>query len=209
MLIKHLKVFLLLSLLTLSFSLPASTEEADKKKYASVARVLQDIAAINKQASELTEEDTDNGDKLQVFIQQKRALFKNLLLIIRGSLIDYDVAAISEKDIQLLQSKISINRSRGHSAAVQRDQFSIEWHRTRRDMGSFVVYLVESSRSYQSFDITLKEINRRLKEITHKIEKLPEPIVTAGVVYESIIENRTSLSNIYHLYQDFLEYVKV
>ncbi|NOQ14808.1 MAG: mechanosensitive ion channel [Methyloprofundus sp.] len=193
------RIFLLLILLLLPFQLKAGSAE---EKYAVVAGIFNTIAEINQQAAAV-----DNEAKLQVLIKEKNALFKKLLLVIRGSFIDYDVQAINQEDLKLLQSKIGINRSRGHVVAVQRDQFDIDYYLTRREIGRFVVYLVESSRNYQSKEAIIKEIQKRIKTVKQKIKATPEPFTGESEIYQVAAKNHDRLLQTYNIYRDFLEYV--
>ena len=193
------RFFLLIIFLLLSFQLKANGAE---DKYAAVAGIFKSVAEINKQATAV-----DNEEKLQVLIKEKNALFKNLLLVIRGSFIDYDVQAINQEELKLLQSKIGINRSRGHVVAVQRDQFDIDYYLTRREIGRYVVYLVEASRNYQAKEEILKETKKRIKIVKQKIKATPEPFTGESEIYLAVEKNYDNLIQVYNIYRDFLDYV--
>lgn len=201
MILKKFASFFLLTILLL-LSLQLKADGSAEEKYAAVADIFKRVAVINKQAAAL-----ENDDKLQGLIQEKNAQFKNLLLVIRGSFVDYDVQTLNQEQIKLLQSKIGINRSRGHVVAVQRDQFDVDYYLTRRDIGEFVVYLVEASRNYLSKEEIIKETKERIKAVKQKIKSIPQPLEGESEIYQLVAANYDHLLQVSYLYRDFLEYV--
>ena len=193
------RFFLLIIFLSLPFQLKANSAE---EKYSTIAGLFKNVAEINQQATSV-----DNETKLQSLINAKNALFENLLLVIRGSFIDYDVQAINQEELKLLQSKVGINRSRGHVVAVQRDQFDIDYYLTKREIGRYVVYLVESSRNYQAKEEILKETKERIKIVKQKIKAVPKPFEGESDIYQVVAQNHDHLLQSYNIYRDFLEYV--
>ena len=194
-----IRFFLLSVLLSMPFQLKAN---AGEEKYAAVSSIFMNVADVNKQATSI-----ENEDKLLGLIDQKNALFKNLLLVIRGSFVDYDIQSIDQDELKLLQSRIGINRSRGYVAAVQRDQFDVDYYLTRREIAKYVVYLVEASRNYESKEDILKDAAARIKHIKQKIKSLQKPLQGESEVYQLIAQNHDHLLQAYNLYRDFLEYV--
>lgn len=196
------RFFLLIVLLLFSFQLRADSVDSADKKYVAIADILKNVADINRQAATL-----DDDAKLQGLIKEKNTLFKNLLLVIRGSFVDYDVDTIGQEKLKLLQSKIGINRSRGHVVAVQRDQLDVDYYLARREIGGFVVYLVEASRNYQSKEAIIEEVKKRIKALKQKIKLIPKPFEGESDLYKVVEKNHDHLLQIYNLYRDFLEYV--
>lgn len=192
-------VYLLVFLLVVSFQLQANSED----KYVAITAVFKNVAEINRDIANSEEDDS----KLQVLLQEKNSLFNNLLLVIRGSFVDYDVQEIGSKELSLLQSKMSINRSRGNVVALQRDQFAADFIFAKRKIGSYVVFLVEASRNYLSEEEIIKKTGLRLKELKKKIDTTPEPMQGDSPIYQSVEKNHANLMQIYAVYQDFLEYV--
>lgn len=94
-------------------------------------------------------------------------------MVIRGSYIDYDVNALHKDELQILTSKISINRTRGNVAAVQRDQYKVDDYMLRREIGQFVVFLVESSRDFQSIELVTNEVNGRINKLKKNRKQPP------------------------------------
>ena len=144
-----------------SFQLKAE----DERKYAAISNILTDVSDVNQTIIEL-----EDDKKLSRLILEKNNLFANLLLIIRGSFVDYDVELINKEELQLLQSKININRARGNVVAVQRDQFDVAFYLSKRDIGRFVVYLIEASRDYQSKGHIIEYTEQKIDKIKRKIK---------------------------------------
>lgn len=184
------------------FSMQGFAEEGDRR-YAAIEDVLIDVATLNQQISENKDE-----TKLTRLIKNKDDLFDRLMMVIRGSALDYDIESINKSELQLLNSKIRINRARGNKAAVQRDQFSIDYYLAKRDIGSLVVFLVEASRNYLPEEEILAEIEARIAKIKKKIKAMPEPLQGDSKIYQDIAKNYQDLKRIYTVYLDFLEYVK-
>lgn len=203
---RYSKYLLLIFLLLLPFQLKAESNKAEEK-YAAIADVFKKVAAVNNEAATISGEEVDDEADIQSLIQQKNALLKNLLLIIRGSFIDYDVQAINQEKIELLQSKIGINRSRGNFIAVQRDQYDVDYYLTTRELGRYVVYLVTASRDYQAKEEIIKESKERLKFVTQQIKATKSPPEGDSDIFENAATNYIHLLQIYNVYRDFLEYV--
>lgn len=198
---KIFSIFLLILLASVASQLKADNTE---EKYWAVADIFSEITEINKQAATIEDE-----AKIQGLIQQKNAEFKNLLLIIRGSFIDYNVEALNNDEVELLQSKISINRARGNVVAVQRDTFDVDYYLTKRDIGRFVVYLVEASRNYQSQAEIAKETKARIKAVNQQIRAIAKPLQGETEIYQAVAKNHANLLHITNVYRDFLEYVLI
>ena len=198
-----LKKIITLSLLTLFLLIPLQSKaEGGEKKYVEVSSLFKRVIELNQESM------TVHDDiKIQYLIEEKNTQFKNILLLIRGSFVDYDVQTMDQAEITKLQSKIGINRSRGHAVAVQRDQFAIDYYFVRREIGGFIVYLVEASRNYQSKKAIVKETKKRLTSVQKKRVKLLEPLSGQGDIYEDRVKNHAKLLQLYNVYSDFLDYV--
>ena len=196
---KIIRIFLCLGLMLCSAQVFA---EGDKR-YIAISDILMEVAELNQNIS-LNEDET----KLTQLIKKKDGLFEQLMMVIRGSAIDYDLESINKSELQLLNSKIRINRARGNKVAVQRDQFSIDYYLAKRDIGSFVVFLVGASRNYLPEEKILAETESRIAKIKKKIKTMPEPLQGEGDIYQNVAKNHQSLMRISIVYLDFLEYVK-
>ncbi len=196
---KFVRIFLYLGLMLCSLQAFA---EADKR-YVSITDILVEVAELNQQTF-LNEDET----KLAQLIKNKDALFKRLMMVIRGSSIDYDIESINKSELQMLNSKIRINRARGNTLAVQRDRFSVDSYLARRDIAQFVVFLVESSRTFQSKEQIIKEVESRIAQLKKKINTTVEPLKGEAEIYQTLTKNHQDLMRIYAVYLDFLDYVK-
>lgn len=197
---QFIRVFLLTFLLFLSFQLQAANDE---ERYVVIVDIFKNVGEINQEITAIAEDDV----KLQTLLQNRNVVFQNLLLVIRGSFIDYDVQEIGNAELKLLQSKISINRSRGNTVAVQRDRYTTDYILIKRKMGAYVVYLVEASRDYKAKDEIIKETQKRIKSIKNKINSISAALEGDSEIYQDVEKNRIQLLRVYTVYQDFLEYV--
>ena len=195
---KLINIFLLTILLFAPLQLKAESED----KYIAISSMFKDVAEVNQEIA-----NNDDDVKLQILLQEKSSLFRHLMLVIRGSFIDYQVAGIDNDELKLLRSKISINRSRGNSVAVQRDQYDIDFIMTKRAIGEFVVYLVDASRNYKPEEDIVGDTKQKIKQIKQKIKATPEPIQGDSPIYQDLAQNHADLLKIYAVNLDFLEYV--
>ncbi|WP_428356371.1 mechanosensitive ion channel family protein [Methyloprofundus sp.] len=193
-----INIFLLTILLFAPLQLKAESED----KYIAISSMFKDVAEVNQEIA-----NNDDDVKLQILLQEKSSLFRHLMLVIRGSFIDYQVAGIDNDELKLLRSKISINRSRGNSVAVQRDQYDIDFIMTKRAIGEFVVYLVDASRNYKPEEDIVGDTKQKIKQIKQKIKATPEPIQGDSPIYQDLAQNHADLLKIYAVNLDFLEYV--
>lgn len=196
---RFIGVFLFMILLLLSFQLKAD----DERKYAEIADILTKVSVINQQIA-----DNEDEAELPKFIQDRNTLFADLLLIIRGSYQDYQVESLNQEELQLLQSKISINRSRGNTVAIQRDQYDVDFYLTKREIGRFVVYLVESSRDYQTAEQVIQYTKEKISALKKKMKATPPPLEGESQIYLDVAKNYNDLIRSYGTYLDFLEYVQ-
>lgn len=195
---KFINIFLLLFLLLVSFQLRANVED----KYVAISAMFKNVAEINQEIAE-----NDDDAKLQILLKDKNNAFRNLLQIIRGSFIDYDVQDIDNEKLKLLRSKIGINRSRGNTVAVQRDEYDADFIMTKRAIGEYVVYLVQASRNYKTKDEIIADTKQKIKELKQKIKSTPEPVIGESEIYQGLAKNHANLMRTYTLYSDFLDYV--
>jgi len=129
-------------------------------------------------------------------------------MVIRGSSIDYDVDSINRSEMQMLKSKIRINRARGNNVAVQRDRYSVDFYLAKRHIGHFVVFLVESGRNFQSQEKIMDEAASRIKQIKKIIKNTSEPLQGDTEIYQNVAKNYQRLTHIYVVYLDLLNYVE-
>lgn len=195
---KFINIFLLLFLLLVSFQLRADSED----KYVAISATFKNVAEINQEIAE-----NDDDVKLQVLLKDKNNLFRNLLQIIRGSFIDYHVQDIDNEELKLFRSKIGINRSRGNTVAVQRDEYAADFIMTKRAIGEYVVYLVQASRDYKTKDEIVADTKQKIRALKQKIKSTPEPVTGESEIYQDLAKNHADLMRIYTVYSDFLDYV--
>ncbi|BCG62801.1 MAG: MscS family membrane protein [Methyloprofundus sp.] len=176
--------------------------QAEEQKYSAIANIFRNVSDLNQKIL-LNEDET----QLRKLLEEKNSLFASLLLVIRGSYIDYDVNALHKDELQILTSKISINRTRGNVAAVQRDQYKVDDYMLRREIGQFVVFLVESSRDFQSIELVTNEVNGRINKLKKKQKATPKPLQGDSLIYQNVAKNYDHLTKLYATYLDFLEYV--
>lgn len=195
---KFIKIILLMFLFATSFQLKANSDG----KYIAITGMLESVSEVNQQISE-----NDDDEQLQVLLKDKHALLRNLLQIIRGSFIDYEVQSIDDEKLKLLRSKIRVNRLRGNTVAVQRDEYNADYILTKRAIGEYVVYLVEASRNYKPKEEIIAETKQRMKLFKQKVKATPEPIEGESEIYQDLAKNHMYLLRIYAVYQDLLEYI--
>ncbi len=198
MILKRYALFLSLFFF-MALSLPIVA--AEDKKYKTISESLHKIADINQIIKE-----NNNDESLRLLIQEKNAEFKFLLSFIQHSFIDYDINSLKEDELELLKSKIQLNRSRGNLAALQRDEFAVDFIMTQREIGHFVVYLVNSMRHYQSKTAVETEVKRRLKALKQTINQQEIPLTGQHKLYQQIATNYVDLEKIQAVYLDFLDY---
>jgi len=202
---KFINVILLMGLLV--FSVQGRAEEQEipegEEEYASIIHVIREVSEVNEQISV-----SDDEAELRKLIDKKNNLFGRLLLIIRGSIVDPEVESINKEELQILYSKVRINRSKGHVAAAQRDQFKIYYYRTRRDIARFMIFVVQASAQYLPKAEIIKEARSRIKKLSKSIESIEEPLQGESETYNDIEENFQEVMRIYAVYMDFLQYVK-
>jgi len=196
---KFIRIFLYLGLMLCSLQAFAEVD----KRYVAIADILVEVAELNQQIF-LNEDET----KFAQLIKNKDALFERLMMVIHGSSIDYDIESINKSELQMLNSKIRINRARGNTLAVQRDRFSVDYYLTKRGIAQFVVFLVESSRAFQSKEQIIKEVESRIVQLRKKIKTTVEPLKGETEIYQKLTKNHQDLMRIYAVYLDFLDYVK-
>ncbi|NOQ16797.1 MAG: mechanosensitive ion channel [Methyloprofundus sp.] len=176
--------------------------QADEQKYSAIANIFRNVSDLNQKIL-LNEDET----QLRKLLEEKNSLFASLLLVIRGSYIDYGVNTLHKDELQILTSKISINRTRGNMVAVQRDQYKVDDYMLRREIGRFVVFLVESSRDFQSTELVTSEVGGRINKLKKKQQATPKPLQGDSLIYQNAAKNYDYLTKLYATYLDFLEYV--
>jgi MscS family membrane protein len=195
--------------------LPLSSQAATSGSYSAIADVFATVIALDEKASknevkELTEGTVAGGEKdakFEKLITEKNLHFQQLLLMIRGTFSDFDAEKINKKEIRFLQSKIAINASRGNTLAVQRDKYLIARYIEQRERASFIQYLANASRDYETKENILLEAKKYLNRVINNkndIKKLP---VNEGGIYVVAEKNRQDLVRSYLVSVDFIHYV--
>ncbi len=197
-----LKNSLYLLLLISLFLFPFQSSAESKNDYTAASDVLHSIAAVNKEIAQSKDDKT-----LHKLLENKNNLLHNLLLIIRGSFIAYDNNNLYKNELNLLHSKISINRSRGNTVAVQRDQYEVDYYLTARKIGLFAEYLVNASRNYETEKQISLNVKKRIKALKSEIKSLAPPPVGESKIYIDAAQRYTELRQIQAVYMDFLTYV--
>jgi len=184
------------------FLFPFQSRATNKNDYTAAADVLHSIAEVNKEIA-LSKDDAT----LHKLLENKNNLLHNLLLIIRGSFISYNNNDLYKDELSLLQSKIAINRSRGNTVAVQRDQYEVNYYLTARKIGLFAEYLVNASRNYETEKQISAKVKKNIKALKSEIKSLSPPPVGEGKIYTDAAQRYNELRQIQAVYMDFLRYV--
>jgi len=195
----NLYLLLLLSL----FLLPFQSRAENKNDYTAASDILHSVAAVNKEIAQSKDDDAT----LHNLLEKKNNLLHNLLLIIRGSFIAYNNKDLYKNELNLLQSKISINRSRGNTVAVQRDQYEVNYYLTAKKIGLFAEYLVSASRNYETEKQISAKVKKNIKALKSEMKSLSPPPVGEGKIYTDAAQRYNELRQIQAVYMDFLMYV--
>jgi len=192
---------LVIFMLFVSYPLQAE-EVAAKNGYQIINKRFSQIDEINQSIAE-----TEDEKALKKLIQEKNQSFKDLLDVIRNSFIEYNTQGKNNNKLEFLYSKISINRSHGNHAAVQRDQYLVAAYLLKLEKERFIQYLLLVSREHQSKESLLEKANQQFNLLHEKIQQTAIPPKGEGGIYEAAFKNYKQLGRHYALYLSFIEYV--
>ncbi len=189
------------------FSASAQAETNDS--YTAIADVFAHAAEVNQEISTLGLEGDGVGEEveLKALINKRNKYFQALLLMIRGSSISVDIKGLHKKELRFLNSKIGINRSRGNSSAVKRDQYLVGQYLAEKEIANFIQYLANAGRYYVKEDAVLVESNKRLKKLVQKNGELEKPSDSEGAIYDATVKNYQKLLQTYGISISFTEFV--
>ncbi|MDC9729433.1 MAG: mechanosensitive ion channel family protein [Methyloprofundus sp.] len=189
-----------------------SVQAEEDSNYKTIADVFISAAKVNQKISALgiDSEDTDKAKQelaLKELIKERNQYFQTLLLMIRGSLISFDIKALHKKELRFLHSKININRSRGNLFAVKRDKYLVEQYLAKKELANYVQYLASAGRYYATEEAVLTESNKRLKKAVQKNKEVNKPGNGEGAIYDATVKNYQHLLQTYTISIDFIQFV--
>lgn len=192
----------------ITFSLSIQAEE--NSNYTAISDIFSHATKVDQDISILEIEGGDKSEEeiaLKALIKERNQHFQTLLLMIRGSFINFDIKTLHKKELRFLYSKISINRSRGNILAARRDQYLVDQYLAQKERANFIQYLANASRYYKTEEVILAEANKRLKNLRQKNTQLKKPHESEGAIYDATIKNYHALLQAYTTSINFIEFV--
>ena len=198
-LIKLIIVFFIA--LTLSEFAGASPKTMQQQIHQSVERLMEINGHLLSMADEI---DIDQ------LLEEKVTVLDGLMeQLKRASVSSLPTTNLSKK-IEFLESRIEVNKKRGNNLAAQRDQIKLQKYKTDQAIWTYLRFLIESSKNYQSIQYIESESRKLLKASMANEDKyeLPE-IKGEGKIYEELKKNYQEFLQVSNSYQDILTYVSI
>jgi len=114
-------------------------------------------------------------------------------------------AKINEKQ-SFLESRIRINTERGHELAVFRDEYKLKIYTINNSIRTYLEYLIESSKNYQTIDIIVETSQKKLDANLKQEISLALPEVEGSLSLE-VKKNHQLFLKTSQSYRDILSYV--
>lgn len=186
-------------LLVLSFSSFAyAAEDRDK-----ILLALDKLEQLNKELP-LSEDEA----AISVLLEQKAEQLEDLLSVLRATRIQHLPAAVTDKKLNFLSSRMAVNSERGNKLAELRDKVELETLKIRQGTRAYLEFLIQASADYTAINEIVSVSQRKLSaglEVESTLQ-LPE-VVVEGQIYNELKNNLHIFRQVHATYLDLLRYV--
>ena len=190
-------VFFLMVIVSISaFANPSSSQQE-------IIKSIDELKEINGQLL-FTEDEAAINPQLE-----KRAeVLDRLMKELKGTAGSKLIPVTGNKEIRFLESRIQVNKKRGNELAAQRDQMKLERYKIDRSIKSYLYFLYQASKNYQSIEFITNKSQKLLEE-SQDLEKkhiFPE-LDGEGNIYVELKKSHMGFLQAIKSYQDILTYV--
>jgi len=179
-------------------SQPASFSDQEQ-----ILKYIEDLMHLNQKLPQ-----TETENEIDLLLEKKSNILNQLITLLGRTSLDELPIFEDREQIQFLNSRIAINKSRGNDLAVQRDKAKLAYFKIKRNILEYLQYLIEASRSYTSVDEIVDESVARLNAVRKEMQqyKLPKG-GDSSKVYADLKKNISELELVFDTYQDILSFV--
>lgn len=151
----------------------------------------------------------EDEEKINQLIEERGTVIDKLMKQLRLAVVPKLSPTGISKKIELLESRITVNKEKRNFLAAQRDQFKLERYKTDKAIGTYLKFLIESSKNYQSIGF-IEDYSQKL--LTESLEQegkqqLPDIEDEEGKVFLDLKKNYQEFLVTSDSYQDILTYV--
>jgi len=189
-------VFFLITLLSFSvFSASSSQKSIDLS-----------LGELNKINGQLLQQVDEQG--IDELLENKAQVLDKLVNQLKVSGNFQLLTADNSKKLDLLESRINLNKERGNNLAVQRDKIELATNRVNLETRQYLNYLIDASKTYQSIESIVEKSQQLLDQSRNRESALILPkLAQEGSVFLGFKKNQHGFLQANNSYQDILSFV--
>ncbi|WP_349432409.1 mechanosensitive ion channel family protein [Methylomarinum sp. Ch1-1] len=186
-------------LLVFSFSVFAKPNQRQLK-------IIEQVEKLEASSERLLS--LDDEDAITAVLEQQAAQLEVLLKQLRTTSVESLPAAISDKRLNFLQSRMAVNKERGNKYAVLRDKAELEAGKTRQAIRGYLEFLIRASNNYVSIDEIVDASQQALEKSQQLAASLEvSDVIVEGQIYAAFKRNQQEFMRVNTTFQDILTYV--
>jgi MscS family membrane protein len=165
---------------------------------------MDKIEALNAYNQSLSV--SENEAEIDGLLSAKNKLLTHLVIQLQTSSVQKFPAIISSEKLNLLMTRININKERNNRLALQRDKFKQDYYETQKNTRDFLIYLIQAMENYQSAAEIIRYSKNKLSLNRKKHKTIKLPIAPGSLLYLQLEKNYHDFKIANETYQDILRY---
>ncbi|NOQ34873.1 MAG: mechanosensitive ion channel [Methylococcaceae bacterium] len=194
-----MRIYLFLLITVFSFSAYAAPSTAQK----SILDKIDQLNRFNKSLLTL-EDDT----KIDALLNQQNQLLNKLMLELKKTSVEKLPVAIDKTRLNFLETRINVNKEKGHKLAVTRDELKRAYYHTQQSTHDLISYLIKAAHNYESADKVITFTDNALAKNLKLLETMNLPAEEKeSRIYKDLQKNHAEFELVNDTYRDILRYV--
>ncbi|MCK5897540.1 MAG: mechanosensitive ion channel family protein [Methylococcales bacterium] len=167
-------------------------------------KIIDKIEALNTLNQSLLALEDDA--KIDALLTAKNTLLKTLVEQLQTSSIDEFPTVISNERLNLLITRINVNKERNNKLAMARDTFKQEFYQTQKNTRDFLTYLIHANQDYKPASSIVHYAKNKLSRNIKKRRRIKLPPEQDSPIYLKLEQNYRQFRIANDSYQDILHY---
>ena len=148
----------------------------------------------------------ENDDDIDQVLKKKNRHLKSLVGYLQTSSVQALPPIISKPRLNLLLTRININKEKNNQLAMRRDQIKQELYEVQKETRDFLIYLIDAMENYQSARKIVHYSNNKLTHTLKNRQKIKLPKAQDSLIYQNLENNYHRFRIANDTYQDILRY---
>ncbi|MCK5924688.1 MAG: hypothetical protein KAG10_02215, partial [Methylococcales bacterium] len=148
----------------------------------------------------------NDDDEINAVLERKNKYLTDFMKYLHASSVQELPPIVSKEHLNLLITRININKEKSNQLAMQRDQLKQKWYQSQKNTREFLIYLVQAMADYQPASKIVHYSKNKLSRSLKNHKKIQLPTAQDSLIYKDLEKNYHDFRIANDTYQDLLRY---